>query len=122
MFGIPLSSAPISVSDPHSAPCTAAPLCSSLCPSPPPSHLPLPQYLLLAAAATKAAALTAVGVGALSAIVWPAVIALQSSRANPEEWGAVAGVLQVRGWGRSGGQVRCLSPVLSTPHSSKHHT
>ena len=55
------------------------------------------QHLLLASATTKEAAFTAVAVGSLSAVAWPAVIALQSSRANPEEGGAVAGVLQVGG-------------------------
>ncbi|KAG1664048.1 hypothetical protein FOA52_010468 [Chlamydomonas sp. UWO 241] len=55
------------------------------------------EFLLLSAATSKSGAMVAVAVGALAAVAWPAFIALQSSRAHPDEWGAVAGALQAVG-------------------------
>mmetsp|Transcript_39772 Transcript_39772/g.118374 ORF Transcript_39772/g.118374 Transcript_39772/m.118374 type:complete len:610 (-) Transcript_39772:1609-3438(-) len=55
------------------------------------------EFLLLAAAHTKATSIAAVAVGAFAAVAWPAFIALQSSRANADDWGAVAGMLQAVG-------------------------
>ncbi len=52
------------------------------------------QELLLASATTKAFAFGAVGLGAFSSVAWPAMIALQSSRVDPQDQGAVAGALQ----------------------------
>lgn len=65
------------------------------------------EFLMLAFASTKCEALTAIGVGAIGAIVWPATIALQSSRANPAQWGAVSGALQAVGSLASG-----IGPVV----------